>query len=219
MEEMTVQDFVNTYKELIDRLLERQDQLEDLLFSQVLNPAKEAMNKFEKDGRKADFMGKHKETLEAFNDKLRAIEGDDFDLAEQAFEDYDAMEEKPESDVYVAALVAKVTEQIDKLKKAFGAETIEVKDEGEGESTEVIADGEVVAEAANTEEEIKDVVEDEVVDNAEAGAEAETEVKEVADEAAKEEEKDEGEAEAEVIDTDSEEYKKELAEFEKSLGL
>ena len=53
MEEMTVQDFVNTYKELIDRLLERQDQLEDLLFSQVLNPAKEAMNKFEKDGRKA----------------------------------------------------------------------------------------------------------------------------------------------------------------------
>lgn len=206
MEEMTVQDFVNTYKELIDRLLERQDQLEDLLFSQVLNPAKEAMNKFEKDGRKADFMGKHKETLEAFNDKLRAIEGDDFDLAEQAFEDYDAMEEKPESDVYVAALVAKVTEQIDKLKKAFGAETIEVKDEGEGESTEVIADGEVVAEAANTEEEIKDVVEDRVVDNAEADAEAETEVKE---EAAKEEEKDE-----EVIDTDSEEYKKELAEFE-----
>lgn len=209
MEEMTVQDFVNTYKELIDRLLERQDQLEDLLFSQVLNPAKEAMNKFEKDGRKADFMGKHKETLEAFNDKLRAIEGDDFDLAEQAFEDYDAMEEKPESDVYVAALVAKVTEQIDKLKKAFGAETIEVKDEGEGKSTEVIADGEVVAEAANTEEEIKDVV-----DNAEAGAEAETAAEEVKEEAAKEEEKDE-----EVIDTDSEEYKKELAEFEKSLGL
>lgn len=211
MEEMTVQDFVNTYKELIDRLLERQDQLEDLLFSQVLNPAKEAMDKYEKDGRRNDFMSKHGEALSAFNGKLRAIEGDDFDLAEQAFEDYDAMEEKPESDVYVAALVAKVTEQIDKLKKAFGAETIEVKDEGEGESTEVIADGEVVAEAANTEEEIKDVVEDEVVDN----AEAETEVKEeVADEAAKEEEKDE-----EVIDTDSEEYKKELAEFEKSLGI
>lgn len=211
-EQLTLEAVVNGYKEMIDKLIERQDQLEDLLFSQVLNPAKEAMDKYEKDGRRNDFMSKHSETLSAYNDKLRAIEGEDFDLAEQAFEDYDAMEEKPESDVYVAALVAKVTEQIDKLKKAFGAETIEVKDEGDGESTEVIADGEVVAEAANTEEEIKDVVE-----NAEAGAnaEAETEVKEeVADEAAKEEEKDE-----EVIDTDSEEYKKELAEFEKSLGL
>lgn len=199
---MEIQEFVDTYKELIDRLLERQDQLEDLLFSQVLNPAKEAMDKFEKDGRKADFMGKHKESLSAFNDKLRAIEGDDFDLAEQAFEDYDNMEEKPESDVYVAALVAKVTEQIDKLKKAFGAETIEVKDEGEGEPTEVVADGEVVAEAADNPAEAEKV------------EEPEAELKE--DEVKEDEVSDESE---EVIDTNSEEYKKELAEFEKSLGI
>ena len=197
---MEIQEFVDTYKSVIDRLMERQDQLEDLLFSQVLNPAKAAMDKYEKDGRHSDFMSKHGETLSAFNDKLKAIEGDDFDLAEQAFEDYDAMEDKPESDVYVAALVAKVTEQIDKLKKAFGAETIEVKDT-EGEPTEVIADGEVVAEAANTEDVVEEPAKEE----------------EVAEEPAKEEEvKEEEET---VIDTDSDEYKKELEEFEKALGL
>lgn len=201
--DLTIEEVVSTYKELIDRLMERQDQLEDLLFSQVLNPAKAAMDKYEKDGRHSDFMEKHGEALSAFNDKLRTIEGDDFDLAEQAFEDYDAMEDKPESDVYVAALVAKVTEQIDKLKKAFGAETIEVKDT-EGEATEVIADGEVVAEAANTEEIKEEVVEEPA---------KEEEVKEeVAEEPVKEEEET-------VIDTDSDEYKKELEEFEKALGL
>lgn len=193
---MEVNEFVETYKELIDRLLERQDQLEDLLFNQVLNPAKDAMNKFEKDGRKSDFMGKHADTLSAFNDKLRAIEGDDFDLAEQAFEDWDAMEDKPESDVYVAALVEKVTEQIDKLKKAFGAEQIEVKSETEGE-TEVVADGETVAEAVETEGKADDKTEDE----------------------SKEETSAEDSKEEDVIDTDSDDYKKELAEFEKSLGL
>jgi hypothetical protein len=82
---------------------------------------------YERGQRHDAFMGKHGEQLKAFNDKLKAIEGDDFDLAENTVNDYDESDHSIDEDEYVAALIAKVQSQIDKISKAFGGGNIEVE--------------------------------------------------------------------------------------------
>ena len=200
----------------LDNLNDRMNILEKIIFEEVMKPAQEAFDRFETDERKAEFKSKYDEQLSPFNEKLKAIEGEDFDLATKAFEDYDSLEEKPESDAYVADLIAKVTDQLDRVSKAFGAESeVEVKadvsEDGKVE-TDVTVDGEPVAEAVEAEPEA-----------AEAKEELKEDIEEAKDEA--EEKKDEVESETEVIaeeegdkeedeasEEELEEYMKELEE-------
>lgn len=202
----------------LDNLNERMNILEKVIYEEVMKPAQEAFDRFETDERKAEFKSKYDEQLSPFNEKLKAIEGEDFDLATKAFEDYDSLEEKPESDAYVADLIAKVTDQLDRVSKAFGAESeVEVKadvsEDGKVE-TDVTVDGEKVAEsteleegAEKAEEEVKDAIEEEA-DAAEEKADAE------------EEKADEEEAESdEASEEELEEFMKELEEdLEKQRG-
>ena len=195
----------------LDNLNERMNILEKVIYEEVMKPAQEAFDRFETDERKTEFKNKYDEQLSPFNEKLKAIEGEDFDLATKAFEDYDALEEKPESDAYVADLIAKVTDQLDRVSKAFGAEqNVEVKadvsEDGKVE-TDVTVDGEKVAESTELEE----------------GAEkAEEEVKEDVEEAVEEAKEDTAEetekANEEEVEADEEEAsEEELEEFMKEL--
>ena len=69
-----------------------------------------------------------------------------------AFDDYDAIEgEKPDADAYVAELIAKVTDQLDRVSKAFGADKeieakADVSEDGTVKTT-IAVDGEPVADA------------------------------------------------------------------------
>lgn len=201
----------------LDNLNERLNILEKVIYEEVMKPAQEAFDRFETDERRADFKKKYDEQLGPFNEKLQAIEGEGFDLASKAFDDYDAIEgEKPDADAYVAELVAKVTDQLDRVSKAFGAESevsvkADVSEDGKVE-TEVEVDGEPVAEAVEAEPEA-----------AEAKEELKEEIEEAKDEA--EEKKEEVESETDVIaeeegdkeedeasEEELEEYMKELEE-------
>ena len=201
----------------LDNLNERMNILEKVIYEEVMKPAQEAFDRFETDERKAEFKSKYDEQLSPFNEKLKAIEGEDFDLATKAFEDYDSLEEKPESDAYVADLIAKVTDQLDRVSKAFGAESeVEVKadvsEDGKVE-TDVTVDGEPVAEAVEAEPEAAEAKEELIEEAAE-------EKKEDAD--AEEAKADEEEAESdedEASEEELEEYMKELEEdLEKQRG-
>lgn len=205
----------------LDNLNERLNILEKVIYEEVMKPAQEAFDRFETDERRADFKKKYDEQLGPFNEKLQAIEGEGFDLASKAFDDYDAIEgEKPDADAYVAELVAKVTDQLDRVSKAFGADKeidakADVSEDGTVKTT-IAVDGEPVADAvekeegAGTAEEAAEEVIEEAIDEKKEEADAEEE-KADAEEVKADEEEAESE-EDEASEEELEEYMKELEE-------
>ena len=109
-------------KDSLAEIAQKQQELEEAngkIYSDFINPATEAYNANEKCLRLNAFKGKHGKDLDAYNDQLKALEGDDFDFATKAFDDYDELEEKPDEDEYVKALIAKIVPQLEKIKAAM----------------------------------------------------------------------------------------------------
>lgn len=209
-------DYVKGLFDTVKELMDRQDALEDVLYKQILEPAKQLNDDYERGKRHDEFVGKHGKALGAFNDRLKAIEGDDFDLVEQTFDDYDKSDKSISEDEYVGALIAKVQSQLDKISKAFGGGNIEVeaKDEDkDGKSEELTVETDTdkngegdktVAAAVNAEE------------TKENGEEPEKKAEEAAEEIKSDEKTSEEKTEEEEEEVDSpeeiEELKKELEE-------
>lgn len=133
------------YKTQSDRVAE----LETILFEKIIKPTMAAEN----EKAYEEFHAKYGEKLDPYNEKLRAVEGnDDVDLSREAFngfKEYVAPEgTTPYSEEeYVDALISQVDEQIENIKAKLGLseETpVEIKQDEDG-NTEVVADGEVVA--------------------------------------------------------------------------
>jgi hypothetical protein len=174
--ENEIYDILNSYKEAIDLLLNRCDELvkanqaqedrisklESMIFDEILEPARLAMEADDKERRFNEFNEKYGEKLGAFDKILGAAEGNpEFSMARTAFDEYEKIPEpRPESDVYVDGLIETVEEQIDSIKESLGIEPdakVEITQDENGD-TEIKADGEVVAsetkdEGETTEEE------------------------------------------------------------------
>ena len=169
MDENEIYDILNSYKEAIDVLLSRTDELvkanqaqedrinklESILFDEILEPARLALEADDKERRFEDFSGKYGERLGAFDKVLGAAEGNpEFSLARSAFDEYDKLPEpKPDEGMYVDGLIETVEEQIDSIKESLGLAPdteVEIKQDEDG-NTEVKADGEVVASDTETE--------------------------------------------------------------------
>ena len=168
------------YSKLMQETLDRVDAM-DVLYNKIIKPAETLENDYNTGLRRDDFKAKYADKLSPFNDKLKAIEGDDFDLVEKAFGDFDAIEGEKNGDEYVEKLIAKVQSQLDKISKAFNPDAVVI----EATATEIPAEEnkEVEAKAEEAEKAVEEAVE-----------EAEKEVaKEEPKEEAKEEEKEEAE--------------------------
>ena len=171
--ESEIYDILNSYKEAIDLLLNRCDELvkanqaqedrisklESMIFDEILEPARLAMEADDKERRFNEFNEKYGEKLGAFDKILGAAEGNpEFSMARTAFDEYEKIPEpRPESDVYVDGLIETVEEQIDSIKESLGIEPdakVEITQDENGD-TEIKADGEVVA-SENTEETAKE---------------------------------------------------------------
>ena len=167
--ENEIYDILNSYKEAIDLLLNRCDELvkagaeqaerisklESMLFDEILEPARLAMEADDKERRFNEFNEKYGEKLGAYDKVLGAAEGNpEFSMARTAFDEYENIPEpRPEEDVYVDGLIETVEEQIDSIKESLGIEPdakVEITQDENGD-TEIKADGEVVA-SENTEE-------------------------------------------------------------------
>ena len=185
MDEMQLNEILASYRDAINALIERVDAqdgmiqavrekaegTERLIFDEVINPAKAEMEKQIYDAGLEDFTNKYGEKLNGYNDKLRPIEGEDFDIMKQAYDGYNSIEgEKPDEAMYVDELVKVVDKQLDSIRAAIGAPAnaeVAVKQDEDGETT-VEVDG----------QEIKDVSEDsEDSDKTEVKETEETEIK------------------------------------------
>ncbi len=190
MNEENIYEILNSYKEAIDVLLnrcdelvnqnkaleERQNKLESILFDEILEPARLALEADDKERRFGEFNEKYGERLGAFDKILGAAEGNpDFSMARSAFDEYENIPEpRPEEDVFVDGLVEEVEKQIDGIKESLGLEPdtkVEITQDENGD-TEIKADGEVVAsETEETKEE--ETTEEEPKAEEEDGSQAE----------------------------------------------
>ena len=168
MNEENIYEILNSYKEAIDVILgrcdelvnqnraleERLNKLESIIFDEILEPARLALEADDKERRFGEWNEKYGERLGAYDKVLGAAEGNpEFSMARSAFDEYENIPEpKPEEDVFVDGLIETVEEQIDSIKESLGIEPdakVEITQDENGD-TEIKADGEVVA--SDTEE-------------------------------------------------------------------
>lgn len=165
MDEMQLNEILASYRDAINALIERADaqdgmiqavrekaeSTERLIFDEVINPAKAEMEKQIYNAGLEDFTNKYGEKLNGYNDKLRPIEGEDFDIMKQAYDGYNSIEgEKPDEAMYVDELVKAVDKQLDDIRAAIGAPAnaeVEIKQDENGE-TSVEVDGQEVKEVS-----------------------------------------------------------------------
>ena len=124
---------------------ERFHKIESTLTDEILGPAQEAYNKYDYDKRFGEFHDKYGSQLDEFNDKFRAIPGnEDYDMAKEAFDKYNGIEgDKPDEDAYVAGLVKQAGETLDAIKKAMGVDSnavVEVEKKGDEPATVEVED-------------------------------------------------------------------------------
>ena len=165
MDEQKLNEILTSYRDAINALIERMDAqdemvkavvekvdgLNSLIFDEVINPAKEAMNQSIYETGLNDFGNRYKDKLASYNEKLRPIEGEDFDIVKQAYDGYNSIEgEKPDEAMYVDELIKVVDKQLDDIRSAIGAPAdaeVAVKQDENGE-TVVEVDGKEVSEGS-----------------------------------------------------------------------
>lgn len=163
MDENQLNEILSSFRDAITALIERADAQDDmikaiqektdsterLIFDEVINPAKAEMEKQIYDAGLEDFSSRYGDKLGGYNDKLRPIEGEDFDIMKQAYDGYNSIEgEKPDEAVYIDELVKVVDKQLDDIRQAIGAPAnaeVAVKQDEDGE-TVVEVDGKEVSE-------------------------------------------------------------------------
>lgn len=154
---------VDSQDEMIKALMEKSDDLNRLVFDEVLTPAKQALDEQIYNAGLVDFTEKYGSPLEGYNEKLRPIEGEDFDVMKQAYDGYNAIDgDKPEANVFVDELKKVIDEQLNSIREAIGAPAdaeVTVTQDGETGETTVEVDGK--EQELETKEVISDDMEEE----------------------------------------------------------
>lgn len=162
MDENQLNEILSSFRDAINALIERADaqdemikatrekaeSLEHMVFDEVINPAKEALDQYNYNTGLQDFSSRYSDKLSGYNDKLRPIEGENFDIMKEAYDGYNSIEgEKPDEAIYIDELVKVVDKQLDDIRQAIGAPAdaeVAVKQDENGE-TVVEVDGEEVS--------------------------------------------------------------------------
>lgn len=154
MEENTTNfDVQAALKEIVEYVHHLADEIAEVktsVLDELINPIKDEYNQMQYDNALSDFRCKYAEKLDGFNDRLKSIEGNDFDVVKKTFDDFMEDNKGYEMDEYVDEKANKIQEQLDIISKAFGFEPEEVKEvtveTKDGEETKAeVEDGEVVA--------------------------------------------------------------------------
>ena len=117
-------------KELESMVLEMKDKLDN-----ILNTVAESEKKYQHDVGVKEFTERNGESLGKYVDKLKKLNGDDFDLYSSAYDEYNDSFSDIEETTYVAQLVSEIESKISKLREALGEDEVEI--ESDDEKTEV----------------------------------------------------------------------------------
>lgn len=144
-----VQIIQTQFEEKEKAITERLGNLEYTLFEEIINPANAYVEETNKNARFDEFNEKYGDRFAEFNEPLKALEGDDYDVVREAFNQYDDYEgDKADEETYVETLVEELGNQLGQIKEALGipADTeVAVEETEDGEVEVVTEDGEVVA--------------------------------------------------------------------------
>lgn len=154
-------EILTTYKQAIDFLTDKVQELEEqlkntdshiedvqsMIFDDIIGPAQEAMSAYDKDQRFNDFNSKYGERLGKYQSSFAPFEDEGFDLTKQAFDEYDNIpdEYKPDVDAYVDEVESIAQDKLASIKQALGIPqdaNLEIKETDD--AVEVKADGETV---------------------------------------------------------------------------
>ena len=116
--------------ELEKMVLEMKDKLDN-----ILNTVNESEKKYQHDVGVKGFTERNGESLGKYVDKLKKLNGDDFDLMSSAYDEYNDSFSDIEESTYVAQLVSEIENKISKLREALGEDEVEI--ESDDEKTEV----------------------------------------------------------------------------------
>ena len=116
--------------ELEQMVLEMKDKLDN-----ILNTVAESEKKYQHDVGVKGFTERNGESLGKYVDKLKKLNGDDFDLMSSAYDEYNNSFSDIEESTYVAQLVSEIESKISKLREALGEDEVEI--ESDDEKTEV----------------------------------------------------------------------------------
>ena len=116
--------------ELEQMVLEMKDKLDN-----ILNTVAESEKKYQHDVGVKGFTERNNESLGKYVDKLKKLNGDDFDLMSSAYDEYNNSFSDIEESTYVAQLVSEIESKISKLREALGEDEVEI--ESDDEKTEV----------------------------------------------------------------------------------
>ena len=119
--------------ELESMVLEMKDKLDN-----ILNTVAESEKKYQHDVGVKGFTERNGEALGKYVEKLKKLNGEDFDLFENAYDEYNNTFSDIEESTYVAQLVSEIDNKIAKLKEALGDDEIEIK--SDEDTTEVKTD-------------------------------------------------------------------------------
>lgn len=119
--------------ELESMVLEMKDKLDN-----ILNTVAESEKKYQHDVGVKGFTERNGEALGKYVDKLKKLNGEDFDLMSSAYDEYNNTFSDIEESTYVAQLVSEIDNKIAKLKEALGDDEIEIK--SDEDTTEVKTD-------------------------------------------------------------------------------
>ena len=119
--------------ELESMVLEMKDKLDN-----ILNTVAESEKKYQHDVGVKGFTERNGEALGKYVDKLKKLNGEDFDLYSSAFDEYNNTFSDIEESTYVAQLVSEIDNKIAKLKEALGDDEVEIK--SDEDTTEVKTD-------------------------------------------------------------------------------
>ena len=109
-----------------------------------------------------EFHKRNGEKLGKYEDIMKKLNGKDFDIFKESFDEYNRDFKDMDEDAYIVKLTAVLDEQLKDLKDALGVSEVEVKSDENG--TEIEAKDETETE---TEEKKDEEKKDEEVDNAE----------------------------------------------------
>ena len=101
----------------------------------ILNTVNESEKKYQHDVGVKGFTERNNESLGKYVDKLKKLNGDDFDLMSSAYDEYNDSFSDIEESTYVAQLVSEIENKISKLREALGEDEVEI--ESDDEKTEV----------------------------------------------------------------------------------
>lgn len=144
----------------IKALEQKIDSIDDIMYDEILNPLEESFKEYNYNTNLTDFVDRNYDTLNPYIDRIKAIEGDDFDVYKQAFDDYNAIEgDKPDEAEYVRMLSEALDEQLEKIRQSLGVSPeaeITITDKGAGQEPIIDVNDEAATTGATDENEQKD---------------------------------------------------------------